>query len=973
MPDAHETVGRARAVLAGEEELGGDDLSSLAGEYSALCEQANDRLRRCADLLLRGLRTEAIQAAEVKPDLLDLIATLDSVGVSEWQDLCGRHGLALPPRLMVDKGTQLSEAYASEQPLEGLKQRFRTLNLTRAPLRERLAVLRVLAARQPDVSVLEKDVAAHEQVRISEFRRELAAAAAARDLPALEALRSEIGSSRWRVPVPADLVSRTDQEIASARATAGEKELRDLLPRLQEAHGALAYDEANALLQRWREIVESSGISSSHALHEEVRPLVEWVESESRLKQREREFLTACDALSREIDNPPGEAAALTQLYRRASSFDRPLLDELQLRYERGLAIRELAAQRRSRLRLGVVAGATLILLLVVTVAIGSNLERRRSDEWETRLARTLDEGRFEEATRLWRSLEESAPAIAARPALLEQKLRLDRALAAEDARSEEYRVHMGRAARAGTKAPDRVALEKARSLARTVDEKLEVVSLSAEIEAVDAQRRSEAEREFQQRANVVAERVGAIDTGLLDRDPYAFGTVLASVQSEVAGLRIGTSDVAPEFVGRTTAPLEQKLAALSTAHAAAIDRFKATRQEQDSVAVLAAETGSVSRIVKGLEGFIAAHPSAPQAAGFRAALADAEAWHAIERWVRLTVTWERPSPHSALEAKRRIEALDAFSKANPGSPLDAGIVRYRKYVAAAEAAHITGLERRNKARQILDGWLMRLRSFRTVAGKTYYVRQDTDLERTDTGWNATVLLTFDVTRPRLMSLKAAEFSGRPGPSPQSILRADLLTRLDAARAEQWDTMWLELAETVRSHAAEVHPVLRALLLGHFLRTAKEAGCGLEEQLGRILEPLSADGLDTVNWLDPDDADGQTAAARMKVVLGNVPKLLDLRDQVEKRRRSILAGLPLRWLGQGLLMRAAGTWEVRGARSGAAKGTRIVVAAPQTGGASSLLREIGVVGEQGRIELDGERLIDVPEGTPAFLVEPVGP
>ena len=86
---------RLIARIRGQLELGTPDLEarSLAGEYSALCQRARERLEQCATLVRSGNEHAAFQAAESDPDLLGLCALL-SFGESErWQALCRERGL----------------------------------------------------------------------------------------------------------------------------------------------------------------------------------------------------------------------------------------------------------------------------------------------------------------------------------------------------------------------------------------------------------------------------------------------------------------------------------------------------------------------------------------------------------------------------------------------------------------------------------------------------------------------------------------------------------------------------------------------------------------------------------------------------------------------------------------------------------------------------------------------------------------
>ena len=88
-------VERLIARIRGQLELGTPDLEarSLAGEYSALCQRARERLEQCATLVRSGNEHAAFQAAESDPDLLGLCALLSFAESDRWHALCRERGL----------------------------------------------------------------------------------------------------------------------------------------------------------------------------------------------------------------------------------------------------------------------------------------------------------------------------------------------------------------------------------------------------------------------------------------------------------------------------------------------------------------------------------------------------------------------------------------------------------------------------------------------------------------------------------------------------------------------------------------------------------------------------------------------------------------------------------------------------------------------------------------------------------------
>src|SRR5262245_61632284 len=120
MADYQRIVEDIRAYLQSSEQSFRDELKQLSVGYAEACNVVNDRLRRSDELLVRGLRTEAIQLAEAAPVLLDLVTLLDMPERQRWEQIVQTFNLTMPPQLRMTSAEALNKAYAEEQPLEHL-------------------------------------------------------------------------------------------------------------------------------------------------------------------------------------------------------------------------------------------------------------------------------------------------------------------------------------------------------------------------------------------------------------------------------------------------------------------------------------------------------------------------------------------------------------------------------------------------------------------------------------------------------------------------------------------------------------------------------------------------------------------------------------------------------------------------------------------------------------------------------------
>src|SRR3974377_683726 len=99
MLDYNQVVDDIQSFLQNPNQIYSDSLKELARSYAEACNEANQRLRRCADFLQQGLRPEAIYLAESRPALLDLVAAVDFPERSSWEQISVTYGLTPPPRL----------------------------------------------------------------------------------------------------------------------------------------------------------------------------------------------------------------------------------------------------------------------------------------------------------------------------------------------------------------------------------------------------------------------------------------------------------------------------------------------------------------------------------------------------------------------------------------------------------------------------------------------------------------------------------------------------------------------------------------------------------------------------------------------------------------------------------------------------------------------------------------------------------
>ena len=267
-----------------------EDLTDVAASYGALCREANDRLRRCADYLGRGMRSEAVQLAECQPKLLPLAESLKLPDLPAWNAACVAQGLTPAPELLIDSLDQLQAAMEIEHRLQPMLARFRLLSLAKSPIRDRMEVLVPLHEKDPGNPVWVENLRTLGAVRLKQIRTEAQSAYRGKDLQALEGLTSELTSPAWQVDIPEDLKRGVDRAAGFLRLEQAKEELRPLVNELRQAHARDDYEQAAPLMARWQEIVQSRQLELPATLQEAIRPVIAWIADEERRRNQQQKM-----------------------------------------------------------------------------------------------------------------------------------------------------------------------------------------------------------------------------------------------------------------------------------------------------------------------------------------------------------------------------------------------------------------------------------------------------------------------------------------------------------------------------------------------------------------------------------------------------------------------------------------------------------------------------------------------------------
>lgn len=251
--------------------------------------------------------------------------------------------------------------------LRPLLAKYRHLSLARAPVLDRLAALREIAAADPATPSWQRDVEELEKARLSELRNEAVACIRAEDAERIDGLLDEISSGNWRSPPPAELRETLSQASIAVHRHGAVDALRALVPRVRAALASGSDEEARAVFAQWGKVVKKSQLRVPPELLEEITPLARWIDEQDDRRHRDRAFGDACAALTDAL----GAGAGLDEiklLHRQLLGFENEIPEELSIAYRRRMETLRLEAQTDRRRQFALAAA----LVLAVAAALGA-------------------------------------------------------------------------------------------------------------------------------------------------------------------------------------------------------------------------------------------------------------------------------------------------------------------------------------------------------------------------------------------------------------------------------------------------------------------------------------------------------------------------------------------------------------------------------------------------------------------------
>ena len=376
-----------------------ETLRRLAEQYKDACKTCNDRLQSCGHALRQGNTAEAVRLAEMEPNLLDVYTILDFPERNEWADVVATLAFAVPPPLAVEYARDLNDAYDSQNAVEPFLKRYRLAALSRAPLAERIALLREIVQVEPQNIVWVRDQESLEKVRIAELNGEIKNALKENNLSALTALQEEL-SHHWIAIPPQHLREQVELVLRSNRLQLVEKEMREYAEKLVQAHLEFDHGKSMLLYEKIMQLQKKYRFSVPEDIAQTTRGAVAWLQEESQRKKNRLAYHRVHEQMLKALNGktPLDELLRLShQLEIAAADAETSIPEEIAKAIENEIDMRELQRRRKLRLTTTVVAAVCLLILGVISLFAFSYAQYRRT---------------LETIATLEQLKEESAPAV---------------------------------------------------------------------------------------------------------------------------------------------------------------------------------------------------------------------------------------------------------------------------------------------------------------------------------------------------------------------------------------------------------------------------------------------------------------------------------------------------------------------------------------------------------------------------------
>lgn len=840
-------VDQIRELLERQDGISSEAMSPLAQAYSAEVSQVNDRLTACIALLRKGLRSEAIQQANLRPNLIDWCAQLDFPEVEEWCEILQFLQVPVPRALNRDAVRQLQDSLIEEQPLEEVLRQHRRLAIAKAPLAWRLKVLRRIAAIDSTNTVWGQDIETWEKARLGELTNEVDAAVKEGSHGHCMALTKELSARDWRIQPPVELVKTVQNAANRLEYARQSKLLAAIAGKLNDAF--CSHDQPACRIERdaFQSLTAEMKAPPSLEIKELAEPALLWLEQiDSELLAYEGHLQAVAD-LEAALEGK-SNILSINRTYAAATRSGEELEPSLERRYRAVLGELQLRARRGMVLRVVGVVAATLLAAIAFGAWQWRSLRDRDVHASVLALQTMLDEGKLSEAQQYLDGLKTSKPAIAASTQLVAIESDLSGLQATEAERLTNFESYIEQADNESPRMIDLSTLLKAEGIAKGENEKAQVQRIRRRRAEYDRSTESEQFTVLKGEVEKLTRQLDHLEArNLSELSDNAFDKPLQDIEA----LRTTYSQA-----GSNGFKLIDVLQARATSLRSAMREASSTDLKVTSATNQVRQARSLEALHQALESFAASAPNSPMGSDFAAAAKEHEIWLKVTQWNEFTDDLASYlADKTAERAADMLAKLDAIEHAFASNPILAHYPGMRKQFEAMRdrPSILDGLQSslsndiRSKLVTLIaapskNGELMRFYSYHQyIDGQRLNISQSTSIGlETVTAGDGTVERTALFGKVQIQE------------NPKQIFD-DLTARLRVGRKEvleTWEKVLLNSIASTLKHPDLDHRI-KEVLIARILRAAVDGSPFLATGLEQSLELLDLRVSRQTNWFIP--------------------------------------------------------------------------------------------------------------------------
>jgi len=923
VPEIRRVVDEIRFYLDSNEAEMTGTVREAAIDYADACRQANQRLRRCGEFLNRNLRSEAIQLAEAEPDLLEVVTILDLPERERWEQIASMYDLPSGEPLLLEIAEAINEAYALQEPLKRLLDKHRFLALSRASIKQRLAILWKLVEHDGTLGTWETDASEMERARIAAIEAEAREAARRRDTQALEDLIDEIDNGKWIESLPANLRKTIVQFARESAVVEARAKVQELADSIVEAHADADMPRARQLKQQWDQLQSAANLDAYDPVFARVGPAFRWIADADALEETVRKRERAAAALNRAIGDGSTGREELGRLRSALARLDPAIPEAMAARYAERLAQIERGVVRRRRLKWAGAIGSSFVAVILAALVGWWTLRTAESRRTARTLSQLVSDGQLAAARELAEAHKDVAPTAEWHQAVRS----LSEAEAADKARRGEFGDVTAALGRAGSYDDARPKLSRAAELASTTEEKSQIRRLESEWEERHRKEVVGQEAQIRDKIEAVVADLSRAEEMFRSSGPSAdLDALLEQLAPRVGQL--------PALTAGTDAKAEARIAPLGVRLKGLREAAQKEERKRDLLAEIrkhssfqAGDAGAPKQVAEYmalLGTFAKLFPEDALAADYRLAPEEAGLYQGICEWQRLIGRWSELLPANVTEARRRAGECDEFNKKYHGSPIQPLVQRYSFFCSAivrreeGEGGNkAEGLV--SKLRELYSGPLMQdVSVIWDKEGTAYYLKKEVDFSGQNVANFQYVSDFLGKLHPKNIETRALK-SAVSVPAPQCKLAETAGKELDRLSIANWEAKLQELTRAV-VEASDLDPFLRYALLRYTLEYAAAGSEGLGYELRKALDIVHDPSLDlSTRWMVPNDSRANAARADAKRLLARISDLDGAWTRAEKSRMQFARELFVRCTFAGALAHdgkegwtCAGSWKPDG-------------------------------------------------------------